>query len=65
MNNEQQNNTPEQPLEKSTKYIAGYLKFDLKKDMEEKPEPKDRAQLIDSLLEDPLHANFEVKFPMA
>lgn len=35
MNNEQQNNTPEQPLEKSTKYIAGYLKFDLKKDMEE------------------------------
>ena len=42
-----------------------YDDFYVKKDMEEKPEPKDRAQLIDSLLEDPLHASFEVKFPMA
>lgn len=32
-------NNQDQSLEKSTRYIAGYLKFDLKKDLQEVIEP--------------------------
>ena len=32
-------NNQDQSLEKSTRYIAGYLKFDLKKDLHEIMEP--------------------------
>ena len=40
-----------------------YDDFYIKKDIEEKPEPKDRGQLIDSMLDSPILANFEAKFP--